>query len=191
MHNMLVVIHSFNLLYVGITSCTGYTAVIKIQSLSLCSLWFYDGKYLKSLMLGKIEGRRRGCQRMKWLDGITDAMAMNLGKHPEVVRDGETWRTWGCKELDTTGNWTTTSTWNSVSQTWEERLRLQGAAWALTARSCRPRGVGGCRHGLLLGSESVIGSAVSLSLPYSSDPEMPSETLVWSREVEDWVGELR
>ena len=41
----------------------------------------------KSLMLGKIEGRRRGCQRMRWLDSITDPMDMNLGKLQEVVRD--------------------------------------------------------------------------------------------------------
>ena len=38
-------------------------------------------------MLGKIEGRRRGYQRMRWLDGITDAMDMNLGKPQEIVRD--------------------------------------------------------------------------------------------------------
>ena len=44
----------------------------------------------KSLMLGKIEGgRRRGCQRMRWLDGITDATNMNLGKLWEMVRDRE------------------------------------------------------------------------------------------------------
>ena len=46
----------------------------------------------KSLMLEKIEGRRRrGHQRMRWLDSITDAMEMNLGKLQEMVRDREAW----------------------------------------------------------------------------------------------------
>ena len=46
----------------------------------------------KSLMLGKIEGRRRrGRQRIRWMDGITDAVNMNLGKLREMVRDEKAW----------------------------------------------------------------------------------------------------
>ena len=46
----------------------------------------------KTLMLGKIEGRRRrGHERMGWLDGITNAMDINLGKLREMVRDRDTW----------------------------------------------------------------------------------------------------
>ena len=51
-----------------------------------------DNSLEKSLMLGKIKDRRRrGCQRMRWLDSITDAMNMNLGKFGEMLRDRAAW----------------------------------------------------------------------------------------------------
>ena len=63
--------------------------MLKLKLQYFGHLIYTDDSLEKSLMLGKIESRRRGCQRMRGLDSIIDAMNMNLDKLWEVVRDRE------------------------------------------------------------------------------------------------------
>ena len=66
--------------------------MLKLKLQYFCHLMQTANSLEKSLMLGKIECRkRRGCQRVKGLDGITNAIDMNLGKLQETVRDREAW----------------------------------------------------------------------------------------------------
>ena len=108
-------------------SLEGLMLKLKLQYFG--HLMWTDDSLKKSLMLGKTKGRiRRGNQRKRWLDSITDAINMNLGKLQEMLRNRKAWHasvhgvTKGQTRL---GNWTTTTTHNlsKMGKYWGKKRR--------------------------------------------------------------------
>ena len=119
--------------------CPGFSLeglMLKLKLQYFSHLMRRVDSFKKTLMLGKIEGKRRGGQRMRWLDGITDSMDMSLGKLWELVIDREAW---SAVVHGVAKNWTWLSDWTELNNLPSQRGLAHQPPWVMWQPPCVPR----------------------------------------------------